>query len=575
MKNTKKSIALSIVAVMLFGIISGCGSKTAAGASSKSFDLTVCLATEPQTIDPALNSALDSGTMLQHFFEGLMKWVDDGNGKATLTYGQAKSMEKTVNADGTTTYTFKIRDDAKWSDGKPVTAGDFVYSWQRLVDHTTAAPYSYQLDMVRGYDEIANGTATAETKTDENGNITPVMTYAQDSSLGVSAPDDKTFVVTLSYDCPYFKEICAFPATFPVRKDIIDSSGDQWTFNPDTYISNGPYKMSEWVHNSYIKAVANNNYYDAAKLGPKSITFQLIDDANSMYAAFKSGTLQFIEEVPSDEVSSLLASGDLKLNNYLGTSFVCFQNQKAPFDNELVRQAFSLAIDRNYIVENITKTGEVPANAYVPSGVFDVAGSAGDDFRTIGKKYYSVSADDYASNCEKARQLLAQAGYPNGKGFPSVEYLYSTDDRNKAVAEALQQMWKTQLGVDIKTTNQDWSVFGSNLNGGNYSISSAGFIADYNDPCSFLDMWSTGNGNNIIRFSNTDYDVDISAAKTTSNTAERMKDFHSAEDTLMNENAIAPLYFNTNMYMLDSSVKGMYYNPLGYYFFGYCTLASK
>jgi len=574
MKKAKNLIAIFIAVVMIFGIMAGCSSKAAGEAPAKSFDLTVCLASEPQTIDPTLNSALDSGTMLQHFFEGLIKWVDDGQGNAVLTYGQAKSMDKIVNADGTVTYTFKIRDDAKWSDGKPVTAGDFVYSWQRLVDHTTAAPYSYQLDMVKGYDEIANGTVTDETKTDENGNPVPVMKYAPDSTLGVEAPDDKTFVVTLSYDCSYFKEICAFPATFPLRKDIIDSAGDQWTFDPATYVSNGPFKLSEWVHNSYIKAVANNNYYDDAKLGPKTITFQLLDDANAMYSAFKSGSLQFIEEVPSDEVSTLLASGDLKLNKYIGTSFVCFQNEKAPFDNKLIREAFSLAIDRNYIVENITKTGEVPANAYVPSGVFDVNGAAGDDFRTVGNKYYSVSADDYSANCEKARKLLAEAGYPNGKGFPATEYLYGTDDRNKAIAEALQEMWKTQLGVDVTINNQDWAVFGSNLNCGNYSISSTNFTADYNDPCSFLDLWSTGNGNNIIRFSNTDYDVNISAAKTTADAATRMKDYHDAENTLMKDNAIAPLYFDTNMYMLDSSIKGIYYSPLGYYFFGYCTKAS-
>jgi len=571
MRNAKKCLVFILSAVIIFGTLSGCGSKSGSAASSSPFDLAVCLATEPGTIDPTLNSALDSGTMLQHFFEGLMKWTDDGKGNATLTFGQAKSMDKTINSDGTVTYTFKLRSDAKWSDGKPVTSGDFVYSWQRLADHATGASYSYQIDMVKGYDAIANGTPTGEKAKGENGSETEVIKYADPSTLGVSAPDDDTFVVTLTYDCPYFREICAFPATFPLRKDIITSAGDKWTFDPSTYVSNGPYKLSEWIHNSHIKAVKNEYYYDVSKLGPASITFQLMDDANAMYSAFRSGTLQFIEEVPSDEVTTLLASGDLKLAEYLGTSFVCFQNQKTPFNDERVREAFSLAIDRNYIVNNVTKTGEVPADAYVPSGVSDVGGTGAKDFRTVGGGYYSVAAGDYTSNCKKAQELLAQAGYPDGKDFPAVEYLYGTDDRNKSLAEALQQMWKTALGVNVSLSNQDWATFGSNLQSGNYTIASMVFTADFNDPISFLDLWRTGNGNNISQYSSSEYDTAIDSAKTTPDASARMKSLHSAEGILMKDSAIAPLYFYTNMYMLDKNVKGLYYSPLGYYFFSYCT----
>ncbi len=571
MRNTKKYLALLLAVVMLVGVMAGCGKKAPA---AEAFDLAVCLASEPETIDPALNSSLDGGNMQHHFFEGLMKWVDDGKGTATLVKGQAESSDKVVNADGTVTYTFKIRKDAKWSDGKAVTAEDFVYSWQRLVDHATASPYAAQLDMVVGYEAIQKGTDTGAKTTDESGAEVPVMEYADASTFGVAAPDAQTLVVTLSYDCPYFVEICAFPSTFPVRKDMIDKAGDQWTFDPATYISNGPYKMSEWKHSSYIKAVKNENYYDFAKLGPTSITFQLMEDANAQLSAFQSKTLQFIKEAPVDEIPTLLSEGTLKINPQIGTYYVCFNNQKAPFNDARVREAFSLVIDRNFIVENVTQTGEVPATAYVPSGIFDAEGPTGKTFREVGGEYYSAKADDYKANCEKARQLLAEAGYPNGEGFPALEYLYNTNDRHKAIGEALQNNWKKELGVNVTLNNQEWGVFTAARREGNYTIARNGWVADYNDPCCFMDMFMTGNGNNDSKYSNAEFDKLLKTAKGSPDQTVRMKAFHDAEDIMMKESGAAPVYFYTQMQLLDPTVKGVYYTPLGYYFFAYATKAA-
>jgi len=582
MRNTKKLLAVLLAVMMLAGVMAGCGTKGPAESDApeskaptgEAFNMTVCLASEPETIDPALSNTIDAGNMQHHFFEGLIKWIDDGEGNATLDFGQAESMDKEVNEDGTVTYTFKIRDDAKWSDGQPVTAEDFVYSWQRLVNHETASPYNYQLDMVKGYEAVAVGTPTGEKTKNEDGEEVDVMEFADLSTLAVSAPDDHTFVVTLSYDCPYFKEICAFPSTFPVRKDIVEAN-DKWTFEPDTYIGNGPYKMSEWVHNSYIKAVKNENYYGVDKLGPDSITFQLMDDANAILSAFKSETLQFVKDtVPTDEIPTLLADGTLKVQPQIGTYYVAFQTQKAPFTDARVREAFSLVIDRNYIIEKITQTGEVPANAYVPSGVYDAEGP-GSDFREVGGAYYSVKDEDYEANCEKARQLLADAGYPNGEGFPTVEYLYNTLDRHRAIGEALQQMWKTQLGIDVSLNNQEWGVFSATRRNGDYTIARQGWVGDYNDPCTFLDMFKTGAGSNDSKYSNAEYDKQIDIAKASSDPAERMKAFHAAEDILMKDSAIAPLFFYTSMYMLDDSIEGIYYTPLGFYFFSYATQTAE
>ncbi len=585
MKKTKKLLSLLLAGVMTLGLLAGCaggGDKpstspsatpapsnsdapvvTPAAGSYDGKNLAVCLASEPQSIDPALNSAVDGAVMLQHFFEGLMKWSDSGNdvpdaegiNYATLVPGQAESYTKSEpNADGEVTYTFKIRSDAKWSDGQPVTANDFVYTWQRLANPKTVADYCYMIDMVKGYDEVNGGTADP-------------------SALAVSAPDDQTFEVVLTYDCPYFLEIAAFPATFPVRQDIVDADPENWTRN-GKYVGNGPWKMAEWVHDSYIKAVPNENHYDAANLGPETITFQLMEDNNAMLANFKSGSLQFIEDMPVDEIPSLINDGSLYIMDYIGTYYVCYQTQKAPFDNAKVRQAFTLAIDSKYIVEQVTQTGQVPATGFVPAGVADKDGANGADFRTTGGDYWQAPLDDatYQANCEKARELLKEAGYEGGKGFPVVTYLYNTSDAHRAVGEALQQMWKTELGVDVQLQNQDWASFLESRKKGDYSIARNGWIADYNDPISFLDMWLTGGGNNDAQYSNAEYDAAIKEAKSTADPAKRMEALHRAEDIIIGQDwALGPIYFYTNKCMLDPSIDGVFYTPLGYYIFGYAT----
>ena len=538
----KKVLALLFAALMVFSCFA-CNTQ----GPAEEFELNVNIASEPESIDPALNTAVDGAVMINHMFEGLYKWIDDGNGVAKLVLGQAESVD--VNAEKTV-YTFKIRENAKWSDGQAVTASDFVYSWQRLVDPATAADYCYMADILLNANEIMAGEKDK-------------------SELGVKAIDEHTLEVTLHTPCPYFEEIMAFPSLMPVRQDMIEKGGDQWTFDLSTYVGNGPYKMESWEHNSKIRLVKSENYYDYAKLGPNAINFALMDDANAIYAAFNSGQLNFIEEVPVAEIPTLIEQGKLNIDKYIGTYYVCFQTQKAPFDDVRVRKAFSLAIDRNYIVEQITRTGQVPASGFVPYGVNDALGIEGDDFRTVGGNYMDVSKEAYEANCEEARRLLAEAGYEGGAGFPVVEYLYNTSDNHKAIGEALQQMWQDELGVTVNLVNQEWNTFLQTRKEGNYSIARNGWIADYNDPMSFLDMWMTGGGNNDAQYSNAEYDALIMQAKSTSDAAERMRLMHQAEDILMGEDVVhAAIYFYTNKYMAQGFT-GMYYTPLGYYFFGY------
>jgi oligopeptide transport system substrate-binding protein len=503
---------------------------------------------EPNTIDPALNSAVDGAIYLSHAFEGLYKYVDNGQGRAQAAPGQAAGApQKTVNDDGTVVYVYTLRDNLKWSDGKALTAADFVYSWQRLVDPSTAADYSYMIDMVQNANEIMAGEKDK-------------------SELGIRALDDKTLEISLTYDCPFFDEIACFPATFPVRQDIIESAGDQWTFSHSTYISNGPYRLKEWVHNSYLLFEKNPNYYAPVADGPENLRFALMDDDNAMLAGFRSGELDFIENIPVDEIPRLLASGELKIADYLGTYYVSLNTQRPPFTDARIRKAFTLAIDRTHIINQITRTGEKPASGFVPSGTGDAA--PGSDFRQTGGDYYSISPSDYEKNVAEAQRLLAEAGYPGGAGFPVVEYIYNTNDRHQAIAEALQDMWRTTLGVTVTLSNQDWAVFLDTRKVGNYSLARDGWIGDYNDPINFLDMFLTGGGNNNSQYVNPEYDRLIAAAKGTAVQADRMRYLHQAEDLLVGADyAVGPIYFYTQPYMMNPALSGMYYTPLGYFFF--------
>ena len=571
----KKSriLALGLSAALTVSLLAGCSNNTetqtstnpqtsnAPTATEGSFNLNLCFASEPETMDPGLNRTVDGNVMINHLFEGLYKYVDSdpsGDGRngstAELVPGQAAE-EPTVteNADGTYTYTFKLRDDIYWSDGEPVTANDFVYAWQRLVDPETASPYNTIIAMVVNANEIINGEKDK-------------------SELGVKAVDDKTFEATLTYNCPYFLDVCCFPNTMPLREDIVEGNAT-WTQDVSTYVSNGAYKLKSWTHDAEIVMEKNENYYNLEALGPDTLTFKLMDDANAMLTAFNNGDLDFMQNPPPDEIATLLVEGDLIPGDYLGTYYCCFNNQKAPFDNANVRKAFSLAIDRNYLVEYVTQSGEVPAGGWVPSNVVDAQGLEGDDFRTVGGDYIDVSSDEaYEANCAEAQKLLAEAGYPNGQGFPEVTYLYNTDAKHGAIAEALQSMWKEVLGVNVTLDNQDWNVFLETRSQGNYSMCRNGWIADYNDPVSFLDMFMTNNGNNDAHYANSEYDAIMNQVLSDSDAEARMELMHQAEDLLVGEDcAIAPLYYYSNPYMVADDVHGMYYNPLGLFMFAYCT----
>lgn len=552
----KKLTALLLAAVLCVTALAGCAQNNQPGSGSEGGTsqsgnatgqtLSVNVGPEPNSIDPALNTAVDGGTMLVHTFEGLTKL--DKEGKPQLA--QAEKIEL---SDDKLTYTVTLRADVKWSDGQPVTAEDFVYSWRRVVNPDTAAEYAYMMEPVKNAAAITSGDVTDL------------------SQLGIKAIDERTLEIQLEAVCTYFEELLAFPVYYPVRKDLVEGN-DNWTRDPAAYVGNGPYKMVEWKHNEVIVMEKNPHYYGLSELVPQQIRFVLLEDDNAILNAYENGDIVLADSMPNAEIEAWKDKEDFQTTHQLGTYFIIFQTEKEPFNDPKVRKALSLSIDRNYLVDRITKIGENPASGFVPDTVFDADTSK--KFREVGGSYWSVDQADYESNVAEAKKLLAEAGYPNGEGFPVVEYMYNPATPHLEVAESLIDMWKSQLGITVKAASQDWNVFIDTRRNGDYQIARHGWIADYNDPISFLDMWVTGSGNNNAMWSNSKYDELIKQARLSADRDERFRLMHQAEDILMEEMPVAPLFYVQDLYLKNPKLQGFYDSPLGFKYFMYASMAD-
>lgn len=546
MKLKKRLIALSLAAVLGVTLLAGCGGSKETGEQPAPTDggttteepaqagggvIIHNLGSDPKTIDPALNSAVDGHQVIQSAFEGLCR-VDE-NQKAVP--GMAESWE--VSEDGVT-YTFHLR-DAKWTDGQPVKAGDFVYAWKRAVDPATAAEYAYQMYYLKNAEKINAGEMSLD-------------------DLGVKAVDDKTLEVTLESAVPYFLELLAFPTYMPVREDIVSADPEGWALNMETYISNGPFKVTEWNHDDVMKLVKNENYYDADKVKLDGIDYVFIVESSTAFSAFEAGEIDYMEAVPSEQIALLQEKNDpnFKIYPYLGDYFYVFNVNAEPVNKPEVRKALAYAIDRKQIVEQVTKAGQMPAKGFVPAGI---PMSDGKDFQETSGDH--GMAEDL-SKVEEAKKLLADAGYPNGEGFPAVEILYNTSEGHKAIAEAIQAMWKDNLGINVELRNEEWKVFQTTRNTKQYVIARHGWIGDYVDPMTFLDMWVTGGGNNDADYSNPKYDEAIAKAKSSVG-AERDQAMLEAEKILMEDMPVMPIYYYTNAVMMRENIKNAPKSPLG------------
>lgn len=535
----KKLLALVLSLALLVTMFAGCGS-----SSGKATTISATIGSEPKTLDPTLNNSLDGGTYINCAFEGLTTYSKEGK----IVPGVAEKWD--ISADGTV-YTFHLRADAKWTDDKPVTANDFVYSWRRAADPKTAADYAYYFYFIK------NGAAI-------NGGEAPLDT------LGVKAIDEKTLEVTLESATPFFTEITAFPTFVPLREDIVGANPEKWTLEKDTYIGNGPYVLTSWEHDSKITFEKNDKYWNKGDIIAPKIEWLLMSDENAILGAFKNGQVAIAKGIPAAEIPAEQERGTLQILPMLGTYYLDLVNNKPPFDNPKVRRAVSLAIDRNYIVEKVTMGGQKPASGYVPFGIADVAPTP--DFRTVGGDFFSVKPEDYEKNVAEAKKLLAEAGYPDGKGFPKVTYGVNTGGGHQIIAEAVQSQLKTALGIEVEILAQEWNVFQQSRKDGVYNMNRNGWIGDYMDPSTFLDMFTTGNGQNNSFYSNPAYDKLIESARTEKDAAKRIQIFHDAEKILMDDMGIAPVYFYTEVLDISKDIEGYVQTPLGFTYLYWATM---
>ncbi len=541
----KKLCAVVLAATLATSLFIGCGdSSSNSGSSSSNQQLVFNLGEDPETMDTTLNNSSGAGTMILNAFEGLM--VLDENDQPVE--GTAESME--VSEDGLV-YTFKIREDAKWSDGEAVTADNFKYSWLRALNKETAAEYAYQLFYIKNAEKFYNGEATAE-------------------EVGINVIDEKTLEVTLETPTAYFPQLLAFTTYVPLREDIVSANPEGWATNPETYVSNGPFKLVQWDMKDQLVFEKNENYWDKDSVKLESLTFKLVTDDTTAYSELKAGNFDMVNSVPTNEIEPGIEEGLVHVNPKLGNYYFAInvgkqdtlsEDVKEVLNNKLVRQALNLAIDRQEIIDNVGKAEQIPAYSFVPQGITD---ENGNDFAS--KEYYDPS--DMEGNIAKAKELLKEAGYENGNGIPTIELMYNSEGAHKDICQIIQQNWE-EIGVNVELTNQEWAVFLNTRQQGDYQIARHGWIGDYIDPMTFLDLWVTGGGNNDCGFSNARYDELIAAAKVETDSAKRLEMLREAEDILMDEMPILPIYYYTTVTAANENVKGVRISTLGKISFKY------
>ena len=523
---------------------------TAGGVNTAGF--TVQYGSNPETLDPALNSAVDGGNTIITVFETLL--IINENNEAVP--GQAESW--TTSEDGLT-WVFTMRDGLKWSDGSELNAKDFEYSFKRMANPNTAAPYAETcLGMIDGFEEAAGFP-------DADGNPT---VEPNPDALNVKASDDgKTLTIVLSYPCSYFDKMAAFATMSPVQQATVEANGDAWCTSPDTFVSNGPYMITDWTPSERIVLTKNPNYvggWDSSKIVSDTITLLLLEDSSASYAAYNSGEAVLVKDVPTDEIPSLTKAedgGDFYVDTILGTYYVSLNLKRDAFKDAKVRKALSLAIDRDYVANTIMQGTYSTADSIVGPGIVDEKGN----FHDNGNAPY-ISAD-YEANLAEAKKLLAEAGYPNGEGYPTIEYSCNDAGYHVPLAEYLQQAWG-DLGITLTINKMEWSSFTPARRAGEYDVARNGWVMDYNDPSNMLDLFCSGNGNNDGKYSNPDFDAAIDASRV-ADSAEHFAQLHKAEDILMEDMGCLPIAYYNDYWLQSSSLKGTWHSPYGYWYLQY------
>lgn len=487
--------------------------------------------TEPQELDPHIVTGIPEHHIIVALLEGLV--LKD---PATLEAIPGVAERWTISDDGLV-YTFHLRADARWSNNDPVTADDFIWSWWRALQPALGNQYAYMYFAIKNAESYAKGD---------------IKDFDQ---VGVSALDNHTLQVTLANPTPYFLQLLDHYSMFPVHRPTIEKFGEaaergtRWT-RAGNFVGNGAFVLERWDLNKIVTVKKSPTYWDRNSVKLQGIHFYPTENVSTEERMFRAGQLHVTGSLPADKIAVYKKDNPeaLRIAPYLGTYFYRFNTKVPHLADPRVRRALAMSLDRDKIVEHVTKGGQLPAYTYTPP---DTLGYTADD----GFKF----------DPEAARALLADAGYPEGVGFPETEILYNTSEGHRKLAVAIQQMWKTNLNIDVILNNQDWKVYLDNVDNGHYQIARAGWIGDYVDPNSFLDMWVSDGGNNRTGWANSDYDkLVLKDAPRAPDQASRHLIFKQAEAVLLAAMPILPIYFYTRNNLVHPDVKGMPANLLDY-----------
>ncbi len=538
----KRLLALVLVLTMAVSLLAGCAQPAPAPAPApeqpaeqpaepaKEAVFNWNIGADPKTIDPVLNGASDGGDVINQTFEGLTR-----EKSGTVYPGIAESWE--VSEDGLTV-TFKLR-ESKWSDGSPLTAHDFVYSWKRGMDPATASEYAWiweYTNIVGAFDAV-NGASL--------------------DAVGVKALDDQTLEVKLITPTDYIVSLLSFYHFLPTKQSAVEAGADgAWAKDPAVAVSNGPFKLTSYKIGEGLTLVKNENYWNAAEVKIDRIEGKFIDEQATAYQAYQAGELHLLPDVPPAEIPTLMAeSSEFYVFPLLGTYYYNINMDLPMFQDVRVRKALNLAIDRELITETMG-SGQIPAAGFVPPGFLDHEGN--DFFEKSGT--YGIASD--ASKVAEAQALLAEAGFPGGAGFPEFTLMYNTGAGHQQVAELVQEMWKTNLGISVKLENQEWAVFQDTRKEGDYEVARGGWLTDFMDPMGLLAIFTSENAYNDPNFKNSEYDTLLSTAAKTRG-AEHFEALYAAQEILMSELPIIPVYHYTDIVLASPKLQGWDRSVLG------------
>jgi dipeptide transport system substrate-binding protein len=534
----KSFFRLFLTAILVF-VLAACtannnagtdtGSDDGDGGKEKSSEKILYLnnGLEPTSFDPPIGFDSVSWSALNNLMEGLTRLNQSHEPEAAT----AEKWE--VSEDGKT-YTFHIRDNAKWSNGDDVTAHDFEFAWKRLLDPKTGSPAAFLGYLIEGGEAFNKGEGSAD-------------------DVAVKAVDDKTFEVTLTSPQAYFLSVITNPAFFPVNEKVAKEN-PEWFAEAETFVGNGPFNLAEWKHDESFLMEKNDQYWDADSVKLDKVDWAIVNDPNTEYQMYKTGKLD-VSDVPADLSEKLFKEGDPQVEDQAGIYFYRFNVTKEPFQNKNIRKAFAMAVDQQKIVDFVTKNKEKPAYGFVAPGFSDPEGN---DFRETNGKLVETNAEEAKALLEKG---MKEEGYDK---LPEVTLTYSTSDTHKIIAETLQQMFKDTLGVEVKLANMEWNVFAEEQTALKFQLSRSSFLADYADPINFLENFQTGHSMNRTGWSNTKFDQLIKAAKNESDEAKRFQLMYEAEKILFEDAPIFPIHFYNQVYLQNEAVSGVVRHPVGY-----------